>query len=49
MVTDSKEDDSHSSHNVLLRPREQAKRKWIVPVTALIMTLATVGTASYSL
>jgi hypothetical protein len=45
VVTDSKEEGSPSSHNVLLRPREQAKRKWIEPVTALAMALATVGTA----
>jgi len=42
VVTNSKEEDSRSSHNV---PREQAKRKWIEPVTALMMALATVGTA----
>jgi hypothetical protein len=45
VVTNSKEEDSRSSHNVLPDPREQAKRKWIEPVTALMMALATVGTA----
>jgi hypothetical protein len=45
VVTNSKEEHSRSSQNGPSRPREQAKRKWIEPVTALIMALATVGTA----
>jgi hypothetical protein len=44
VVTDSKKDVSSGSHNF---PADQRtpKRKWIEPLTALIMALATVGTA----
>jgi hypothetical protein len=45
MITDPKGEDSQVSHNALPRPKERAKRKWIEPVTALMMALATVGTA----
>jgi hypothetical protein len=44
VVTDLKKDVSSGSHNF---PADQRapKRKWIEPLTALIMALATVGTA----
>jgi hypothetical protein len=45
VVTDSKQDVSSSRHNVPPDYRAQAKRKWIEPLTALIMAMATVGTA----
>jgi hypothetical protein len=45
VVTDSKQEVSSSSYNVALDQGAQAKRKWIEPLTALIMALATVGTA----
>jgi hypothetical protein len=45
VVTDSKQDVSSSSDKFPPEQRAQAKRKWIEPLTALIMALATVGTA----
>jgi hypothetical protein len=45
MVTDSKQDLSSPSPNFPPDDGGQAKRKWIEPLTALIMALATVGTA----
>jgi hypothetical protein len=43
VVTDSKQDVSTSGQS--FPQKAQPKRKWIEPVTALIMALATVGTA----
>jgi hypothetical protein len=45
VVTDSKQDVSSSSHNFPADQQAPVKRKWIEPLTALIMALATVGTA----
>jgi len=45
VVADSKEVVSSSAANALVDQKSQQKRKWIEPVTALIMALATVGTA----
>jgi hypothetical protein len=45
MTTDPHKEGSRSSHNVAVHSGEQTKRRWIEPVTALMMALATVGTA----
>jgi hypothetical protein len=45
VITDSKQGVSSSSHNFPPDHTAPAKRKWIEPLTALIMALATVGTA----
>jgi hypothetical protein len=45
VVTNSKQDLSSPSPNFPQDDGRQAKRKWIEPLTALIMALATVGTA----
>jgi hypothetical protein len=45
VVTDLKQDVPTSSHSFPPEQKARAKRKWIEPVTALIMALATVGTA----
>jgi hypothetical protein len=45
VVTDSKQDLSSPRPNFPPDDGGQAKRKWIEPLTALIMALATVGTA----
>lgn len=45
VITDSKEHGLQFSPDVIPTSTEQAKRKWIEPLTALIMALATVGTA----
>jgi hypothetical protein len=45
VITDSKQVASSSSQSVVRDHTAPTKRKWIEPVTALIMALATVGTA----
>jgi hypothetical protein len=45
MTIDPKQEDFEGSHDVSPRPEEPVKRKWIEPVVALMMALATVGTA----